>query len=205
MILIPGINYQVCRDCLCDGTGIRTSYVRTSVFFFFFFLPYYLRPRPFFFLPFNINIRFSPFLLLTAIFVFSFCRSLFVHHIGFVFLFACLLSLMTDYVVLSPCYTPPRAASEPVSMRTPLACGLVTAKKCTCLMYPCRDLCERGFLPLCQILVFCVFRIFGSWGMHITGVKNENGEALGRGTLNTCAKFQRLPHENGVDIWTFVR
>lgn len=43
-------------------------------FFFLFFMPYYLRPRPSFSLPININSRFSPFPLRTAIVVFSFCR-----------------------------------------------------------------------------------------------------------------------------------
>ena len=35
--------------------------------------------------------------------------------------------------------------------------------------------------------------------------KNLIRTRLGRDTLNTCAKFQSLSLENGVDIWTFVR
>ena len=37
--------------------------------------------------------------------------------------------------------------------------------------------------------------------------KNKNPVVKGSagGTLNTCAKFQGLALENGVDIWTFVR
>ena len=35
------------------------------------------------------------------------------------------------------------------------------------------------------------------------GKKNIR-KGLGKGTLNTCAKFQGLTLKNGVDIWTFA-
>ena len=35
--------------------------------------------------------------------------------------------------------------------------------------------------------------------------KKSIRQRLGKGTLNTCAKFQGPTLKNGVDIWTFVR
>ena len=35
--------------------------------------------------------------------------------------------------------------------------------------------------------------------------KEKRRTRLGKGTLNTCAKFQGLTLKNGMDIWTFVR
>ena len=42
---------------------------------------------------------------------------------------------------------------------------------------------------------------------HISSEKKKEKRRtrLGKGTLNTCAKFQGLTLKNGVDIWTFVR
>ena len=57
---------------------------------------------------------------------FSFCRFPFVSCIAlFAFLFASLLSLV-DYVLLSRCYTPRRAACEPASLRVLLVCCLLS-------------------------------------------------------------------------------
>ena len=57
---------------------------------------------------------------------------------------------------------------------------------------------------------YLVFGIF--WGYlglkrpHISSEKKKKHRTrLGKGTLNTCAKFQGLTLKNGVDIWTLVR
>ena len=80
-------------------------------------------------------------------------------------------------------------------------------------MCPCRAFNESFlFVFFRQILGFCV-----SWDIWVLRdpkvsskkTKNKTKKAiskkLGRGTLNTCAKFKGLTLKTGVDIWTFVR
>ena len=61
-------------------------------------------------------------------------------------------------------------------------------------------------------ICFSVF-FWDIWGLkrpHIFGEKKKNKKKstrkrLGKGTLNTCAKFQGLTLKNDVGIWTVVR
>ena len=71
-----------------------------------------------------------------------------------------------------------------------------------------------GFVCFCSFVRYLGFCIFGGYlclkRPHIFGEKKQEKNVyirkrLGKGTLNTCAKFQGLTLKNGVDIWTFVR
>ena len=63
------------------------------------------------------------------------------------------------------------------------------------------------FVFFVRYLGFCFLGIFGD--PTFSAIKNKNKKPirkrLGKGTLNTCTKFQGLTLKNGVDIWTFVR
>ena len=62
------------------------------------------------------------------------------------------------------------------------------------------------FLFFGRYLGFCI--LGGYMGLerpHIFWEKKKKRKRLGRGTLNTCVKFQGLTLKNGVDIWIFVR
>ena len=63
-------------------------------------------------------------------------------------------------------------------------------------------------LLVVRYLGFCI--LGGYLGLkrpHISSEKKKEKRRtrLGKGTLNTCAKFQGLTLKNGMDIWTFVR
>ena len=75
-------------------------------------------------------------------------------------------------------------------------------------MCPCRAFHEWVFVLFFfppDIWVFVFFWIFGSEGIPHFQQNILISKRLGRGTLNTCAKFQGLSLKNGVDIWTVVR
>ena len=79
------------------------------------------------------------------------------------------------------------------------------------LSVPLPSLTNIYFLFFRQIFGFLFFAGYlGIKRPHIFGEKKikkttKHSERLGKGTLNTCAKFQGLTLENGVAIWTFVR
>ena len=67
-----------------------------------------------------------------------------------------------------------------------------------------------GFFGSCLFVRYLGFSKFWDiWVLkrpHIFGEKKKNiRKRLGKGTLNTYAKFQGLTLKNGVDISTFVR
>ena len=78
-------------------------------------------------------------------------------------------------------------------------------------MCPCRAFDEVFFLDFFFPSDIWVFVFFGGYlGLkkpHIFGEEKQKPirKRLGKGTLNTCAKFQGLTLKKAVDIWTFVR
>ena len=77
-------------------------------------------------------------------------------------------------------------------------------------MCPCRAL-NVFFVFFCfppDFWVLYFWRCLGLKEPHIFGEEKKKKsirERLGRGTVNTCAKFRALTRKNGVDILTFVR
>ena len=63
------------------------------------------------------------------------------------------------------------------------------------------------FVLFCFFARYLGFCILGDiWVLRDpTFLVKKKRKRLGRGTLNTGAKFQGLTLKNGVDIWTFVR
>ena len=69
---------------------------------------------------------------------------------------------------------------------------------------PCRTVNECDFFPS----GICVFVFLGYLGLKASQVSSEKinvRKGLGRGTLNTCSKFQGLISQKRRVIWTFVR
>ena len=80
----------------------------------------------------------------------------------------------------------------------------------TCLVSLRRAFHEWVCLFFVRYLGFCIVRDILVLRDPTFSAKNKQtkkpaSKKIGKGILNTCAKFQGLTLKNGVDIWTFVR